>query len=166
MNAPGPNNPERALAMAKEGMTTPQIAEELGISDATARRYLREADVRALQRAEQSVRQRVEQMRPSEAVDYLLGVVDALTGALGDAEDISRFGKFSHSETRVLARLLASAPGLVTKDQLYHALTYDRVGEYPDEKIVDVYICKIRKKLRGARIVTQWGVGFRIEVEE
>ena len=38
----------------------------------------------------------------------------------------------------------------------------------PDDKIIDVFVCKLRKKLsaagvEGAEIATKWGKGFALE---
>jgi len=71
-------------------------------------------------------------------------------------------------ELRLLFVLLSRPEG-VSKNAIMDCL-YDHgysSGEVPEIKIVDVYICKIRKKLRfaklsGATIETVWGKGYRI----
>jgi len=67
------------------------------------------------------------------------------------------------SEARIL-ELLYSAPGRgVTRGALLDALYFDRIGEHPAPKILDVHVAKIRRKLRGTRfqIETLKGVGYR-----
>lgn len=69
----------------------------------------------------------------------------------------------SYMEERVCGILL-SRP-LVTKDMLMHAL-YRGVGAVEaGEKITDVYICKVRRKLKpfGIQIVTRLGRGWLID---
>jgi len=55
--------------------------------------------------------------------------------------------------------------GLVSKEQILESAYYDRVDDPPEIKIVDVFICKLRKKLKpyGVQITTIWGVGYRLE---
>ncbi|WP_283800076.1 helix-turn-helix domain-containing protein [Nitratireductor sp. GZWM139] len=61
---------------------------------------------------------------------------------------------FSHMATRDVAR----------KDAIMLAVYGGRSGEMPDEKIVDVLICKMRKKLAafGVQIQTVWGIGYAL----
>jgi two-component system cell cycle response regulator CtrA len=65
-------------------------------------------------------------------------------------------------ETRLLGVTLARE--VATKAQLYEAVCAGRVSDLdcPEPKIVDVYICKLRKKLDvlGVAIGTRWGVGY------
>jgi two-component system, cell cycle response regulator CtrA len=44
------------------------------------------------------------------------------------------------------------------------ALFSDRIDEPPDVKIIDVWICKMRRKLQpfGIEIKTCWGVGYEM----
>jgi DNA-binding response OmpR family regulator len=65
------------------------------------------------------------------------------------------------AERRVLACILKSANGFVTRELLFHACTND---EDADIKTVDVRMCGVRKKLRplGVRIDVEWGQGFSI----
>ncbi|QFT69332.1 hypothetical protein FIU93_21275 [Labrenzia sp. THAF35] len=60
----------------------------------------------------------------------------------------------------VLRCLLAR--NLMTKDAAMAALFSDRAGDEPSSKIVDVYICHLRKFLRplGIDISTKWGWGW------
>lgn len=45
------------------------------------------------------------------------------------------------------------------------AMYSDRVDVEPEIKIVDVFVCKLRKKLKpfGVSIVTVWGHGYSLE---
>lgn len=51
----------------------------------------------------------------------------------------------------------------VTKGQIMIALYSDQVGG-PDIRIIDVYICRLRKKLKGfgIEINTIWGIGYSL----
>lgn len=63
-------------------------------------------------------------------------------------------------ECRLFGSLLSR--DLCTKDALMAALYRDLGREEADIKIVDVYVCKLRKKLKpfGIPIETRWGEGY------
>lgn len=56
---------------------------------------------------------------------------------------------------------------VATKDAIMAALYSNRpsAGDVPDIKIVDVFVCKMRKKLRpfGVEIQTVWGQGYSLD---
>lgn len=57
---------------------------------------------------------------------------------------------------------------VVPKDVIYDQLFQLRNDQdQPDIKIIDVYACAIRKRLRDSRIplalLTEWGVGYRVD---
>lgn len=71
------------------------------------------------------------------------------------------------SEVQIL-RLLVAREDIVTRQQImtfFYALRPD--VEQPEEKIVDVYVCKVRAKLRpfGLNVETVWGRGYRLSPE-
>lgn len=65
------------------------------------------------------------------------------------------------------ARLVSALYGRseCTKDQLMAALYRNDGRDEPMEKIVDVFICKARAKMRpfGANILTRWGHGYSLD---
>lgn len=67
------------------------------------------------------------------------------------------------SKERQLLEVLmqASSKAVVTKEQIYSALYY-LGGDDVSMKIVDIWVCKVRAKLRpfGVTIETAWGRGF------
>lgn len=69
-------------------------------------------------------------------------------------------------ESRVMGALIARP--LVTKDVAMAALYRDFGRDEPEPKIIDVFICKIRKKVRpfGIEIETVWGQGYRIPADQ
>ncbi|WP_198666043.1 winged helix-turn-helix domain-containing protein [Tropicimonas sp. IMCC34043] len=84
-----------------------------------------------------------------------------------DARDLiplmERFG-FTQREARLFRILERSAGNCIGKETLLARLYADRPLDTPDQKILDVFVCKIRKKLDGApcRIETEHGVGYRL----
>jgi DNA-binding response OmpR family regulator len=69
------------------------------------------------------------------------------------------------AERRVLACILKSANGFVTRELLFHACTDN---EDADIKTVDVRMCGLRKKLRplGVTIKAEWSIGFSISAAD
>lgn len=69
----------------------------------------------------------------------------------------------SQREACIFAHL--TARDLVTRDSIFAALySHLPIDDEPEAKIVDVYLCKIRKKLTkfGIQIHTVWGQGFAL----
>ena len=65
-------------------------------------------------------------------------------------------------ESRLMRALTERLDRMVGKGALMDAMYFDR-GHEAEPKIVDVLVCKIRKKLRGScwQIETIWGQGYR-----
>lgn len=70
------------------------------------------------------------------------------------------------SEAKLFAFL--TTRHMATKANIMHALYSDRAGDDPEMKIVDVFICKVRKKLtpHGVEIITFWGQGYGLKNRE
>lgn len=92
--------------------------------------------------------------------DFLL---DPCTGIVSFE---GRSARLTHKEYALLRCLLDAYPAIVTRGALMCRL-YDTSGDHPEEKILDVMACKIRKKMDlaglGITITTDWGTGLRIE---
>jgi two-component system cell cycle response regulator CtrA len=56
-----------------------------------------------------------------------------------------------------------AARELVTRESAMMVL-YGHIAAQPDPKIIDVWLCKLRRKLarQGIEIVTHWGVGWSL----
>lgn len=102
-------------------------------------------------------------MTLQEEVDYLRERVRQLEEILYKPVEESLGMGLTPQEERLVSHLIRRAPGYVTKDALMTVL-YDDADEEPQIKIIDVFICKIRKKLvgHGWHIETVWGRGYRI----
>jgi hypothetical protein len=81
-------------------------------------------------------------------------------------EFFSGVAKMTPSEAKVVGAI--ARYGRASKSTLYHAL-YGGLGddEQREPKIVDVMVCKLRKKLRqhNIEIETIWGVGYTMDPE-
>lgn len=77
--------------------------------------------------------------------------------------------RFTPSERAVVKMLHDHLGHPIRKDRMLAALYASRITdrEIPDDKIADVFICKIRAKLKGKgwKVVTHWGVGWSLHKE-
>ena len=97
----------------------------------------------------------------------LLDMIDFLKAEMAEMSGTSlRFlTGFSRCESPII-RTLVSANGRVVTRRGLMAAVYQCAADEPDIKIVDVLICKIRKKMRRMfpgeidRIRTEWGQGY------
>lgn len=69
----------------------------------------------------------------------------------------------TRKESRIAAYLYSKLGKTAYKRPIYSDCYSDADG--PDEKIIDIFICKIRKKLANSpfTIETVWGVGYRMK---
>lgn len=89
-----------------------------------------------------------------------------LEEVVGFSIDLPIFLGLTTHEARLFGALLKRS--VWTKEQLLFALYSDRHdGEAPEIKIIDVFVCKARKKLArfGIEIETLWGQGYRLSPE-
>lgn len=83
------------------------------------------------------------------------------------AFDYERVAHFTRYELQMLVALATAASGM-SKERLYNELYGARhLGEMPEPKIIDVFICKLRRKLLpfGVTISTRWGHGYFMDAE-
>lgn len=98
----------------------------------------------------ETLRERVRQLEEALMPPTLLPVEWRLTG----------------SEARVFSCL--AGRDMATKQVVMLALYSDRIDDDVEPKIVDVFICKMRKKLKpfGVEILTVWGTGYALKDRE
>ncbi len=178
----------KMAALAQVGATQTQAAAALGTSRASIRRMEqatgvtfrrddrtglkpRESAVEAALQAgvmlvdPEDLRERAMDMKPLEAVDYLLGIVEGLTHRLPTMTLEPWPGmRLSKQEARLLHHLDLRDGKPATKEALMAALYHEEPGDWPEVKIIDVFVYKLRKKLVGTpfTIETIWGVGYRL----
>lgn len=75
-----------------------------------------------------------------------------------------RFLDLTPTEYELLSALWHAPGRSRTKEQIMNVLYSLRIDREPELKIVDVLVCKIRKKMKGFPIAIQtvWGTGYRI----
>lgn len=78
------------------------------------------------------------------------------------AYPVPRCFNLTNKETAMLSALLKYR--VLTKEQ-FLSLLYDDEDRWPDIKIIDVFICKIRAKINAydVEIETVWGQGYRMD---
>lgn len=90
--------------------------------------------------------------------------IEALRGAESDKQtmDVQHAFKMTVQESRLLCALLDGKPH--SKEAIFNTVWFDKMYDPPEKKIVDVVICKIRKKLYPyqIRIETIWGAGYQL----
>lgn len=110
-----------------------------------------------------------EDLSHSQLVDHVILLqeyVEALTASIDiRTAHLQRILGLTPLEAQILQLM---GDGTVrTKEQIMTALYWDRIadGEVPAVKIIDVWVCKTRKKLAGTGIViqTMWGRGYWLE---
>lgn len=101
-----------------------------------------------------------------EERDILVERVAELEGALTESSGVLAVLGLSKTASRFLRHLVARP--LVTRDSALIALYDDLSKDRPEAKILDVYVCRMRAKLKphGIRIVTHWGRGWSISTED
>ena len=97
-------------------------------------------------------------------VEALRDALEAMRGALASDAGVKiiELAKLTCSERMLLGLLMRR--NRATKDQMMTMLYADRPDEEPDSKILDVMICKMRKKLspHGVEIRTIHGAGYEL----
>jgi len=100
-------------------------------------------------------------------VQALRDALEAMRSSLESEPGLKliQIAHLTHTERLVLGILIRRRR--VTKDQLMTALYCHRPDNEPCAKIIDTYICKIRKKLKphGIEIKTVWCAGYEIPLD-
>lgn len=104
----------------------------------------------------------------SDLIDHIYHLENKLQvyDEAGRDDNITKAGHLFHTTGKESALLIAMADGRVhTKDNLIQMIYIDRPDEAPEMKIIDVFICKLRKKVSkwGIHIKTSWGRGYYVD---
>lgn len=97
-----------------------------------------------------------------EMIKFLTG--DDPSGICGLMKDFD----FTPKEAKMFFILRSCLDRTVRKETIIRRMYHGRsLDEYPETKIVDVFVCKMRKKLGGKyEIQTVWGEGYRLVSKE
>lgn len=168
---PGLEGAAQRYAAGRE--TVNFIAEDTGFSRS---RIVRAAaklglDTSNRKRVIAGLRDRIEAMRPIEAVDFLFDLCDQL---LIDEDDLPFSGfrrmGFSPAEARVLGELDQCRGRMVPLRVLESVSNPARDFDADRSKVLKVYVCRIRAKLAAmdcpVEITTTWGGGYQMDVPQ
>lgn len=103
--------------------------------------------------------------------EELEGLVDYYKRELGilhrlaDRAALEQVVHLPPTQAAILLALYGRRGATLSKDGLMAVLYSDRAGEEPEIKIVDVFISKLRKAIGRDKIITHWGVGYRLSPE-
>lgn len=108
-----------------------------------------DARLEALEAENERLRDELDHLKASLGLNFVAPLEFGLTG----------------SEMKVFGRLLK--PGIATKDALMATLYRDAGRDEAEAKIVDVFVCKLRRKVKpfGIEIATVWGLGYQMTQE-
>lgn len=103
-----------------------------------------------------------------EERDVLREQVRQLEEALRPTILLPSVWRLSRLEADLLNALRGAAPNVVHRERMLLAI-YGTWDDAPDQKVLDVRLCKVRRKLMEAQsriqIETVWGRGWRMPVE-
>lgn len=97
----------------------------------------------------------------------LTGIALSWNAERGVVVGEGRFAVLPDSEGKILQLLIDRWPNVASKESLHHAI----YGLDPDGgaeiRIIDVFICRLRKKIKplGVDIETSWGSGYSLSVK-
>jgi len=149
--------------------TWAEVAKDVGAPTENAARIA--AARRARDGSFTHIRNTALNLPPLDAVEYLLDTLETLAlVSLTKPHVADKIAPtVTYYERRVLIALIdaRAADGVLNKDSLYNAVYFDKPDcGARDIKSVDVFICKLRKKLKRGKIETIWGEGYRFVDDE
>lgn len=170
-----PEDDQLFIRLGELGFGAPYIAREFGRRKDWAQVHAKRlgVDLPRGRNVFPNYRSRVEEMKPIDAVAYLLSILDhALVDPLEkDMVPLLEHG-FSRREARVLCALMDEDDHTLSKGCIFaHSLLYcDNPDDPPSVRFADMLILRIRRKLGGLnwplRITTLRGYGYRLDGTE
>lgn len=107
-----------------------------------------------------TLREQILDLPPNEQLSTALYVIESLSGGNFSALYALKYG-LTARESQIVAYLSQHIGKICTKEAIYAALYIDIHIEL---KIIDVFICKIRKKVPDW-IKTHWGLGYSVDTK-
>ena len=112
-----------------------------------------------------AVHEIVEAMRPAEAIDYLLSIIEAAPAVAPQAPDPTAALKLTLRQGRFLRALMAADGRAVTYEALSYACYFDSApdGDAPSDATLRYLAGRVRQKLPKdiGQIANVHGVGYR-----
>ena len=111
----------------------------------------------------------IDGMKPADAISHLKFVINLLTGHDDDTFEHWRRLGFTPREVKIILFLLNRKGEVCSSERIYNATVtlFDAASEKnPSVRVIDVHICKIRKKFVEKSIPwiikNSWGTGYYI----
>lgn len=120
-------------------------------------------------RRKETLREVVGRMKPDDAIEHLLYLVEAFVPSEEEVLSWSLPGVHLTPIQKTLTLALARHPGrLFSTEQIMVQLYGENMDTAPDDKIVKVLLSHLRRKLTPLGFVfeTVWGMGYRLHVPE
>lgn len=106
-------------------------------------------------------RQEIKSVPAAEQVEYLLDLLDYYLEPTH--EFMAPFPGLSPTENRLVHALARRQGELVSKRTLMSMCYFDRPEDaWPEETIINVMVCLLRKKLKGFKIIASYGQGYKL----
>lgn len=102
---------------------------------------------------------------PRDELEDLVFFYEDVLGVHDDLERLSAIRKafgLSRGPAWMLSRLIAADGRLFRRDALMDYLPANDPVHDRGEKLIDVYVCKIRRQLGADAVETEWGIGWRL----
>lgn len=129
---------------------------------AEGQRHTKAALAARPERPRLSYHQHIKGMEGGEALNYCLGLLNALSSSVGHEPQVP----LSKSQQQIFDLLYLKEGKPMHKDALYEALYGNRAADdLPYPKILDVQICNLRARLKPTpwRVLTRHGFGWQLE---
>lgn len=156
---------KRLQGLVDAGLSLSVIADHEDMSYNAVRAKLYKHGLKAKPTDFGMLRHEVMGMKSDEAVEYLLSVIENLAASFqSETHEIDTWGHFTPHVRKLLITLYEAEGRTLSKSAIMDAMYSMKMHDAPDEKIVDVYVCKARKRLNPeiAELKTHWGVGYSL----
>lgn len=155
----------------RSGATISDAAEDVGVSENSLKSALTRRGIELSKKWEKTVRQMAEDMPATEAVDFLLSLLEEVApGVCGEQHPVDGWAVHLTPQESRLAKILYDAhPHCVNHDRLasiIDALSEGRANNAYEH--VKVIVSRLRKKFKpiGVEIVTHHSMGYSMMLPE
>jgi DNA-binding response OmpR family regulator len=154
-------------ACVDAGLTTGEICRLLSMSEGWFRKLAKKHGLTVRKQYKLTYADRAARLPPKRAVEYLMGVVQALEERLQEYEKARKELPFylSPQRTKLLNYLIDQHPKPASLKGMYDVMCWDKAdSEKPDEKVVTVLVHHLRPILKRhgfGEIKNIWGYGYK-----
>lgn len=148
---------------AKEGLTRRQIAEETGNTIQAVRALGERAGVKFKREIDVTYADRVKDMKPLEAVDYLLAILATFTTKYNTCFEEDYGFKLGGTKALLFRCLHEKTGRSVSHAELFSVLYNSRLGELPSQQVLKSHVAHLRRAIPDRyTIANVWGHGYKL----